>query len=198
MNGFFGFIGDSIKSFFSDLFGGTKPIRPNAPLFHKVNTAFYNLGVVEDNITPYIVTGPEGAVYRAVGGRIMTRALLDEIARRRAAIALSPESVGRSFKSMSAFRRAMGPAGPGMEWEHLVEQCQIGKSGFAPEAIYNELNTIALPKVVHSFKTAAYNTNVTVEGLTMRFRNSLVGDSFKSQYNTGLDILEAEIKRRLP
>jgi len=32
----------------------------------------------------------------------------------------------------------------------------------------------------------------------MRFRNALAGDSFISQYNTALDILEAEIRRRLP
>lgn len=40
---------------------------------------------------------------------------------------------GARFSSFNALKRSLGSAGKGKQWHHIVEQCQIGKSGFSKD-----------------------------------------------------------------
>jgi hypothetical protein len=44
-----------------------------------------------------------------------------------------------------AFKYAQGSAGPGMAWDHIVEQTLSNISRFGAQAIQNTSNTIRLP-----------------------------------------------------
>lgn len=46
----------------------------------------------------------------------------------------------QSFKSFSAFKKAMGPAGKGKAWHHIVEQNPANIARFEPEAIHKLKN----------------------------------------------------------
>jgi len=46
----------------------------------------------------------------------------------------------QGYSSFSAAKRAMGSPGEGNVFDHVVEQSQIGRSGFAPEEIHNPFN----------------------------------------------------------
>jgi hypothetical protein len=80
-------------------------------------------------------------------------------------------------------------AGEGKEWHHIVEQSQIGKSGFAKEMVHNPDNMIALDKSVHRQITAFYNStkNPITNGLSVR--EWLAGQSFEYQYEYGMKVL---------
>ena len=44
---------------------------------------------------------------------------------------------GQGYHSFSAFKRAMGPAGPGKSWHHIVEQTKGNVARFGPERLHN-------------------------------------------------------------
>ncbi|MBO0822837.1 MAG: hypothetical protein J2P27_03135 [Actinobacteria bacterium] len=92
------------------------------------------------------------------------------------------------YKSLSAAKNDLGPAGPGKVYDHVVEQSQIGKSGFAPEEIHNPFNLDPMDASINNAKAAYYNS---VRRFTdgMRVRNWLAGQSFADQYDFSMDIL---------
>ena len=91
------------------------------------------------------------------------------------------------YDSFKAFKKANGPAGPGKEWHHIVEQSQIEKSGFSPKRIHNMNNMVAIDKEVHRKISNFYTSNYLETG--MRTRNWLAGQSFETQYKFGLEVL---------
>ena len=95
---------------------------------------------------------------------------------------------GARFSSFSALKRSLGSAGKGFDWHHIVEQCQINKSGFSKYWIQNSNNVVRISKSVHSKVTAYYNR---AHGFTngMKFRNWLAGQDFKTQYEWGIKVL---------
>lgn len=42
----------------------------------------------------------------------------------------SSQTIGIGYSSFSAFKKAMGPAGPGKTWHHIVEQTPNNLSRF--------------------------------------------------------------------
>ncbi len=72
---------------------------------------------------------------------------------------------------------------------HIVEQCQAQKSGFARVNIQGSKNLITIPRSLHH-KISGYYSSKPV-GYDQRFRNSLAGKTFESQWQTGMDILES-------
>ena len=95
---------------------------------------------------------------------------------------------GARFSSFSALKRTLGSAGSGKQWHHIVEQCQIGKSGFSKYWIQNSNNVINISNSVHT-KVSAYYSSIQSFTNGMTFRNWLAGQSFKTQYEWGIRVL---------
>jgi len=98
------------------------------------------------------------------------------------------EDAGVGFKSFTAFKRAMGAAGPGREWHHIVTQLDSNVERFGEEAIHNTRNLVSIPKDLHAKVTGHYNS-------LMRGSKTLVRDhvktlSFEEQYQYGVDVLK--------
>jgi hypothetical protein len=113
-----------------------------------------------------------------------------------------PSSVGRhldnipirtfdeGFDSYRALKKHLGSPGPGMEWHHIVERSQIGKSGFSPRQIHNLLNVIAVPESVHRQISGYYASIRPFLSPGERVRDFLARTSFQFQYEFGLKVLE--------
>jgi hypothetical protein len=95
---------------------------------------------------------------------------------------------GARFSSFNALKRSLGSAGKGKQWHHIVEQCQIGKSGFSKYWIQNSNNVINISNSVHA-KISAYYSSIQSFTNGMTFRNWLAGQSFKTQYEWGIKVL---------
>ena len=93
------------------------------------------------------------------------------------------------FSSFNALKRSLGSAGKGKQWHHIVEQCQIGKSGFSKYWIQNSNNVINISNSVHSKISAHYSSKIP--GLTgeKTVRDWLTGQSFQKHYEYGIKIL---------
>ena len=55
----------------------------------------------------------------------------------------------RAWKSFSGFKKALGSAGSGKQWHHIVEQMPGNVQRFGPEAIHNTENVIAVDVRIH-------------------------------------------------
>ena len=81
------------------------------------------------------------------------------------------------------------------EWHHIVEQCQIKRSGFAAETIQNVNNVINISKETHRLISGIYSSvpDPLVFGIDthgMILRNWLTNQSFQVQNQIGLKILK--------
>lgn len=112
---------------------------------------------------------------------------------------IGPQSLRRSghafirFRSMGELRRYLGPAGPGREWHHIVEQRLAEKGIFTPEEIHNTDNIINLPIEVHrrvsarmSRRYEAFISNIR------RFEVEIL--DFSEQYNQGINLVEKTLR----
>jgi hypothetical protein len=98
------------------------------------------------------------------------------------------ERTHTGYSSFGAAKRDLGAAGPGMVWDHIVEQSQETKSGFSREEINDPCNMAAVPSWANQARANYYNSIRTFsEG--DRLRNSPAGQPFEFQRESGLDIL---------
>jgi hypothetical protein len=74
----------------------------------------------------------------------------------------------RAWGSYSGFRSAMGSAGNGKEWHHIVEQTRGNLKRFGGEALHNTENVIALDKALHGKISAFYGSSVGLVGFPRR------------------------------
>lgn len=106
-------------------------------------------------------------------------------------VTVAPSGIADNGIGYSTFAKAkteLGSAGDGKQWHHIVEQCQISKSGFSPESIHNTNNLIAIDDTVHRKISGLFSSKqLYSEGMTVR--NWLAGKSFDFQYKFGLDEL---------
>ncbi len=100
------------------------------------------------------------------------------------------DNFDEGFDSYSAFKRVHGSAGSGYEWHHIVEQSQIGKSGFDTKLIQNAGNIIPLDAATHR-KVSGYYSRL-VPGTNMSFRDWIAykGFSYEQQQKIGEYVLE--------
>ncbi|WP_216627237.1 hypothetical protein [Corallococcus exercitus] len=70
----------------------------------------------------------------------------------------SSPSGPKGYSSFKSFKRAMGPAGNGKEWHHLVEQTDGNVARFGPQALHNTENVIPLDKELHARISAFYSS----------------------------------------
>ncbi len=98
----------------------------------------------------------------------------------------------QAFESFDAFKKAMGSAGEGMEWHHIVEQSKVDQFGAA--AIHSTSNIVAVPAAVNR-RVNAYYSSVQdfTKGKTVR--EWLKGKSFEEQAKFGQEVLDREMKQ---
>lgn len=99
------------------------------------------------------------------------------------------------YSSFSAAKLAMGSPGQGNVFDHVVEQSQIGRSGFAPEEIHNPFNMNPVSARTNQIKANYYSSKQPFTG-GGTVRDWLTGQSFADQYSFGMDVL-TQIRRGL-
>jgi hypothetical protein len=97
-------------------------------------------------------------------------------------------SAGKGFNTFNDAKKALGSAGEGNQWHHIVEQSQINKSGFSSTQIQNTNNLIAVDKVSHAKISGYYSSKQAfTEGKTVR--DWLAGQSYEKQFEFGMQKL---------
>ncbi|MBZ4334500.1 hypothetical protein [Corallococcus sp. AS-1-12] len=126
----------------------------------------------------------------SVSGGIITLALPSTaVAMAAKTPASTPPGGARSWNSFSALKRARGPAGPGKQWHHIVEQTDGNVQRFGPQAVHNTENVIAIDEAVHQRISAYYSSKDPRISLTQTVRQWLSGQSFQAQRDFGLSTL---------
>jgi len=94
----------------------------------------------------------------------------------------------RAWGSYGGFRSAMGPAGQGKQWHHIVEQTPGNVKRFGGEALHNTENVTALTTPVHTRVSAFYSSiqpKITNSN-TLTVRQWLSTQSYEAQREFGL------------
>jgi len=94
----------------------------------------------------------------------------------------------RAWGSYGGFKSAMGKAGPGKEWHHIVEQTPGNAKRFGGEALHNTENVIALDKALHDKVSAFYSAikpRIT-NSKALTVREWLSTQSYEAQREFGL------------
>jgi hypothetical protein len=95
---------------------------------------------------------------------------------------------GRAFGSFDDFKKALGSAGAGRAWHHIVEQRDANVRAFGAQAIHNENNLVSLSDEVHDKISAFYSSKPPfTNGLTVR--EWLSSKSFDEQYEFGVKFM---------
>jgi hypothetical protein len=96
-----------------------------------------------------VMVGPDGEPIPYYGGTVFTPGI---------GSARSAATFVQVFRSHSALVRALGPAGPGRHWHHIVEQTPGNVARFGAQAIHNTQNVVALEIGVHQQVSAFYSS----------------------------------------
>jgi hypothetical protein len=98
----------------------------------------------------------------------------------------------RAWGSFSGFKKAMGPAGPGQQWHHIVEQTPGNVKRFGPQSLHNTENIIPLDKILHTDVSTLYSSirrSITGSS-TLTVRQWLSTQSYVAQHDFGLLAME--------
>jgi hypothetical protein len=98
----------------------------------------------------------------------------------------------RAWGSFSGFKSAMGKAGTGNEWHHIVEQTPGNAKRFGGEALHNTENVIALDKSLHD-KVSAFYSRIRffiTKSTKLTVRKWLSTQSYEAQREFGLLAME--------
>ena len=100
-----------------------------------------------------------------------------------------PDIGYNSFKDLKA---DLGSPGEGNAWHHIVEQSQIGKSGFGSKQVNNVNNVISIPHgkgTMHAKISGYYSSKQFFTGGKI-VRQWLAGQSFEEQFEFGMNLLK--------
>ena len=100
------------------------------------------------------------------------------------------QSSGKGFSSFSALKNHLGSPGKNMHWHHIVEKCQIQKSGFTSGQVNNTSNVIAVDAQTHARISGYYNTTTFDFTGGLSVRNWLTGQPFQVQFDFGMNVLQ--------
>ncbi len=107
------------------------------------------------------------------------------------AVAMAAQSAGfSSWGSFSGLKNALGSAGEGKQWHHIVEQTEGNIQRFGPHALHNTENVIALDEGIHRQISAYYSSKDPRFTGGQTVRQWLSGQSFQAQREFGLKILQ--------
>jgi len=95
---------------------------------------------------------------------------------------------GRGFESFSALKRALGPAGPGQHWHHIVEQTPGNLDRFGAQSVHNTQNVVRLDAGVHQ-QISGYYSSIQPFTNGQTVRQWLGTQPFSEQAQFGLDTL---------
>lgn len=99
----------------------------------------------------------------------------------------------KSFKSFRSLKRYLGGAGKGHAWHHIVEQTKGNIAKFGAQTIHSIKNIVRLEHgnitKIHNQISAFYSSKRRFTG-GKTVREWLSNQSFKEQYDFGVDILE--------
>ncbi len=101
-------------------------------------------------------------------------------------------AVFRSWGSFSGLKNALGAAGQGKEWHHVVEQTPGNVERFGPHALHNTHNVIPLETAIHRELSRFYSsirTEIT-GSRTLTVRQWLSTQSYEAQRAFGLKAIE--------
>ena len=75
---------------------------------------------------------------------------------------ISSQTAGMEFATFNSFKQAMGSAGPGKAWHHIIEQTSGNISKFVAYKIHNANNLIKLPHGAGSIyaKVSGYYSSI--------------------------------------
>jgi hypothetical protein len=136
-----------------------------------------------------ILSVPEGSIRAVLPRHAMAMSTRGTPVPPRAGGILSTSS--RAFKSFSAFKRALGSAGEGKNWHHIVEQHAANLEKFGPEALHNTENIIKLSTPVHQRVSAFYSSiQRELTNSTLTVREWLSTQSYEAQRQFGLRVIE--------
>jgi hypothetical protein len=97
----------------------------------------------------------------------------------------------RSWGSFSGLKSALGSAGAGKQWHHVVEQTGGNVKRFRPQALHNTENVIPLDKALHDRVSAFYSSiRRDVTGSPLTVRQWLSTQSYEAQRKFGLLAIE--------
>lgn len=98
----------------------------------------------------------------------------------------------KSWGSFSGLKSALGSAGQGKNWHHIVEQTKGNVQRFGPHAIHNTENVIPLEQFLHTRVSAFYSSiRERITGSTsLTVRQWLSTQSYESQRQFGLKAIE--------
>ncbi|MFN0071066.1 MAG: RHS repeat domain-containing protein, partial [Chloroflexota bacterium] len=104
-------------------------------------------------------------------------------------VGLAAPAGSTGYKSKAALRWAIGSAGAGMNWHHIVEQTKGNLANFGNQSVQSINNVIKLPEDVHRAISAFYSSK---QGFTQgkTVREWLSTQSFEKQYEFGIDTLK--------
>jgi hypothetical protein len=128
---------------------------------------------------------------RAVPGYLKPAAVALELLRLAVAPRLAAEAgteLPGGYSSFKAAKTGIGSPGEGNVFDHVVEQSQIGRSGFSPEEIHNPFNMNPVSAGTNQIKANYYSRKFGfTNGGTVRDWRS--GQPFAVQYNFGMKTL---------
>ncbi|RKG87627.1 hypothetical protein D7W82_13125 [Corallococcus sp. CA049B] len=103
-----------------------------------------------------------------------------------------PAGAPRGWGSFSGFKKALGPAGPGKEWHHIVEQTPGNVQRFGPQALHNTENVIPLDKRLHTDVSGFFSSvrRAITQSNTQTVRQWLSTQSYEAQREFGLIAIE--------
>jgi hypothetical protein len=98
----------------------------------------------------------------------------------------------RAWGSFGGFKSAMGSAGPGKEWHHIVEKTPGNEKRFGGAALHNTENVIALDKHLHTEISAFYSSIrlAITKSTKLTVRKWLSTQSYEAQREFGLLAIE--------
>jgi hypothetical protein len=108
-----------------------------------------------------------------------------------AAVAVSADGF-RSWGSFSGLKNALGPAGEGKQWHHIIEQTPGNVERFGPHALHNTQNVIPLETALHKEVSGFYSSirpGITGSS-TLTIRQWLSTQSYEAQRAFGLKAIE--------
>jgi uncharacterized protein YciI len=102
----------------------------------------------------------------------------------------------RAWGSFSGFKKAMGSAGLGKQWHHIVEQTPGNVKRFGAHAVHNTDNIVPLDKAIHTRLSSLYSSiqgDITGSA-TLTVRQWLSTQSYEAQREFGLIAIEKVMK----
>lgn len=95
----------------------------------------------------------------------------------------------KGFNSFKDLKTELGSPGEGNAWHHIVEQSQIGKSGFSSNEVNNIISIPNGKGTVHAQISGYYSSKQFFTG-EQTVRQWLTGQSFQEQFDFGMDLLK--------